>query len=376
MCIKSMYQYLLFLIILGCWKNTSAQFYDIYISDVGNFNLGPWQILKFDSNGENPETFIDDHLAWPQDILFFEQEEIVLISNFNTGTIATFNSESGEYLGDFASGIGGSTRMKIGTDSLLYILQWDGNGKVKRFELDGTYVDDFTEVGVPQSIGIDWDSEGNLYVSSYTQDYVRKFDSAGNDLGLFISTDLAGPTNIWFDQSGDLLVSDYDGAAIKRFNSSGIFQGNFITGVGQTEGVAFLENGNILIGNGGTSSVKQFDSDGNYINDLITSGAGGLTNPNAVVLRYYDTPSALPTVTSPSLELIHPTIGRGSSFNLITHPEIDFYELVSIDGRKTFTIQANKAAAWHAEGLHSGQYLLVAHLHDDTTVSQHFVIME
>lgn len=105
--------------------------------------------------------------------------------------------------------------MKIGADSLLYVLQWSGNGKVRRYQLDGTYAGEFTSVGVPQSIGLDWDSNGNLYVSSYTGDNVRKFDPNGNDLGLFVTSNLAGPTNIWFDDNGDLLVSDYDGTAVK-----------------------------------------------------------------------------------------------------------------------------------------------------------------
>lgn len=102
----------------------------------------------------------------------------------NTGSITKYNSTTGDYIENFATGIAGPTRMKIGTDSLLYVLQWSGNGKVKRYQLDGTFVDEFTSVGVPQSIGIDWDNNGNLYVSSYSGDNVRKFDANGNDLGL------------------------------------------------------------------------------------------------------------------------------------------------------------------------------------------------
>jgi len=56
---------------------------------------------------------------------------VVLISNLNTGRITKYNSSTGEYIGDFATGIAGPTRMKIGADSLLYVLQWSGNGKVK-----------------------------------------------------------------------------------------------------------------------------------------------------------------------------------------------------------------------------------------------------
>jgi hypothetical protein len=164
-------------------------------------------------------------------------------------------------------------------------LQWSGNGKVRRYQLDGTFVDEFTSVGVAQSIGIDWDRDGNLYVSSYGGDLVRKFDTTGNNLGTFVNTNLAGPTNIWFDGHGNLLVTDYDGTAVKRFNSSGTFINNFITGLSQAEGVDIFPNGNIIIGNGATHSVKMYDSNGVYIEDFISNGSGGLITPNAIVIR-------------------------------------------------------------------------------------------
>ena len=264
---------------------TFGQPLEIYVSDAGNFSNPPWKILKFDEDGQNPETYIDTVLAWPQDIIFLEDQQVVLISNLNSGRITKYNIFDGEYVGDFATGISGPTRMKIGEDSLLYVLQWSGSYKVKRYQLDGTFVDDFTSAGVPRSIGIDWDEDGNLYVSSYSEDYVQKFDVNGDSVSVFVNTNLAGPTNIWFDDNGDLLVSDYNGTAVKRFDSSGNYISDFITGIHYSEGVDFFPNGNILIGNGSTSSVKMFDSNGNYIEDLIPSGSGGLMTPNAVVIR-------------------------------------------------------------------------------------------
>ena len=266
-------------------SNTFCQTIEVYVSDAGNFSSPPWQILKFDENGENPEVFINSNLAWPQDIVFIEDQDIVLISNLNSGTITKHNSATGAFIKNFATGISGPTRMKIGADSLLYVLQWTGNGKVRRYQLDGTFVDEFTSVGVPQSIGIDWDENGNLYISCYGGDNVRKFDTNGNDLGLFINSNLLGPTNIWFDAAGDMLVSDYNGTAVKRFDSAGIYVSDFLTGLSNSEGVDFFPNGNILIGNGATSSVKLFDNAGNYLEDFISSGAGNLLTPNAVVIR-------------------------------------------------------------------------------------------
>ncbi|HEY6437246.1 MAG TPA: hypothetical protein VIY47_11705, partial [Ignavibacteriaceae bacterium] len=178
--------------VLSITSNVFCQDVEIYVSDAGNFSSPPWQILKFDENGENPEVFINTNLAWPQDILFLEDQQVVLISNYNTGRITKYNSSTGIYIEDFASGVGGPTRMKIGADSLLYVLQAAGNGRVRRYRLNGIFVDEFTNIGVPQSIGIDWDSNGNLYVSSYNGDFVRKFDADGNDLGIFINTNLLG----------------------------------------------------------------------------------------------------------------------------------------------------------------------------------------
>lgn len=273
-------------ILAALWASVAvAQDVDIYVSDAGNFDRPPWKILRYDSNGGNAATFIAQELAWPQDILFLEDRGAVLVSNLNSGRITRYDAGTGAFLGDFASGIAGPTRMKIGPDGLIYVLQWSGDGRVLRFRQDGTALGAFTGVGVAQAIGLAWDAQGRLYVSSYTQGLVRRFDAGGADLGVFIGSNLAGPTNIWFDASGDLLVSDYDGGSIKRFSGTGAFQGVFIGGLGQSEGVASLPNGNLLVGNGATGAVKMYQPNGAFIRDLVSSGAGGLIRPNAVVVR-------------------------------------------------------------------------------------------
>jgi len=263
-----------------------GQGYDIYVSDAGNFNNGPWKILKYDSNGSNPQLITDSLLGWPQDIIFLEDSNWMLVSRLMTNSIAKHDATTGRLLGIFAAGMSGPTRMKIGPDSALYVLQWSGNGRVKRYDLNGNFLNDFTTIGVPQSIGMDWDSIGNLYVSSYNGDYVRKFDTSGVNQGLFVSTNLAGPTNIWFNDQGELIVSDYDGGAIKKFSSTGSYLGLIATGLRQNEGVEFLPNGNMLIGNGFNGSVREYDTSNVYLGNFISPGLGGLIRPNAVRLRY------------------------------------------------------------------------------------------
>lgn len=263
---------------------------EIYVSDAGNFEKGPWQILKYDEDGGNPKVFTKTNVFWPQDILFLEDAKVALVTNATTGNIAKFDIDTGEFLGNFATGMGLPNRMKI-RDNLLYVLQWSGNMKVRRFQLDGTMVDDFTKIGVYQAIGLDWDTDGNLYVSSFNDGAdgsVRKFDTSGNDLGIFIDSSLQGPTNIWFDASGNLLVNDWQAGAIKLFDSNGNSVRNIVVGLSQVEGVAFLENGNVLIGNGGTGAIKMYDPGFKFLKDLVPSKSGGLIRPNAVVVRNVD----------------------------------------------------------------------------------------
>jgi sugar lactone lactonase YvrE len=262
-----------------------AQETSLYVVDVGPNRGPPWQVLKYDENGQNPEVFITAELSRPQDIVFLEDEGTALVSNLQTGRITKYDAATGAYLGDFATGIGQPTRMEIGADNLLYVLQWEGNGRVWRYDLDGNFVDEFTSVGVTNSIGMDWDSEGNLYVASFDAAHVRKFDSDGNDLGLFITSGLQGPTNMWFDGNGNSFVVDWTGRAIRKYTPGGAFNGNFTAGLNEPEGIEFLDNGHVLVGNGGTSSVRQYGSDGTFVKDFIPSGLGGLAKPNALRFR-------------------------------------------------------------------------------------------
>ncbi|MEO1054392.1 MAG: hypothetical protein AAFX87_27385 [Bacteroidota bacterium] len=261
-----------------------TQDFHIYVSDAGNLQSPPWQILRYDQNGQRPRVFISQRLAWPQDILFLESRNEVIVSNLNSGRITRYDGDTGDYIDDFAIGIGGPTRMKIGPDGLLYVLQWQGNGRVLRYDLDGNFIDEFTSFSVSNSIGLDWDDSDNLYVSSFDGAFVRKFDSNGNDMGAFISSNLQGPTNIWFDNNGDLLVNDWNAGVIARFNDLGVFQDNFVIGLNQVEGIAFLPGGNFLVGNG-NATVKEFSSNGAFVRDFVTRGSGGLIQANAVVRR-------------------------------------------------------------------------------------------
>ncbi|MEM7187879.1 MAG: hypothetical protein AAF466_14620, partial [Bacteroidota bacterium] len=260
---------LLFILILSITTvSVHAQDYYTYVSDAANFSSGEFKIVQFDINGENPIDYITTELGWPQDIVFLEDVDRVLVSNLNTGRITKYNSRTGAYIEDFAQVAGGPTRMKIGDDNLLYVLQWSNSiNRVLRFDLDGNLIDEYTSTGVVQSIGFDWDDSDNLYVSSFGGATVTQFDNTGMEVGPFITSDLSGPTNLEI-RDGIMYVLDWNAGKCVTFDATdGSFIEDLITTLTNPEGLAFLPNGDLLIGDNGTNSVRRFDSDGNDLGD-------------------------------------------------------------------------------------------------------------
>jgi hypothetical protein len=254
-------------------------------------------------------------------------------------------------------------------------LQWQGNGKVRRYNLDGTFVDEFTATGVPASIGLDWDASGNLYVSSYNGKFVRRFNPQGGDMGLFISSGLAGPTNIWFEPNGNLIVVDYNAGNVKRYNSDGELIGTFISGLPQGEGVDFRENGNILIGSGGLHSVREYSASGTLIGDLVPPNTLNLLTPNAVVLRTPGTTGTIKTAPVQEVAIVTPSVGV--KFQVI-QPGFDslnsMLRIHNAEGKTIQELQIFHGMEWDASQLSDGVYILTTKLEDGSLGRQKIVV--
>jgi len=168
-------------------------------------------------------------------------------------------------------------------DSMLYILQWLGDGKVKKYKTDGSFVSNATQSGVSTSIGMDWDQNGDLYVSSYNGKFIERFDPDGKSKGKFISSGLFGPTNIAFNSDGQLIVLDYNSGRVLLFDKDGKLLKVLFQGVTNCEGIHLTSDGKIIVGAG--SSVRIYDENDVFQKYLVPPGENGLRNANAVVYR-------------------------------------------------------------------------------------------
>jgi len=143
------------------------------------------------------------------------------------------------------------------TEGNLYIAELHGN-RIRRVDQSGTIVtvaggkSGYCGDGGPatsaclEPSGIAVDAGGNLYISEYWNDRVRKVDNAGiirtvagngtwaycGDGGLAVNACLSGPQDVVVDSAGNLYISDYHNQRIRRVDTSGIIS----TFVGGTQG--------------------------------------------------------------------------------------------------------------------------------------------
>ena len=314
----------------------SQSAYDLYASSRGTNS-----VKRYAQNGSYLGDFVAPNsggLSTTEDILF-HPDGTVLVSGYGNSTIKRYNGLTGAYIGDFTSGysLASPSKMSIGPDSLIYVTQWSTiQNKIARFDLQGNFVDEFTD-GAPNGLGHVWDEEGNFYVALYGNGQngtVQKFDTAGNSLGAFVnSTILQGPTSIWWDKNGDMLVEDWTVGNVKRYDSTGSYVGVFINGLQSPEGIAIDSDGKIFMGDWGLDLIHSFDSAGNALGAFASGNS--LTDPNSVKLRDA-LPVAVQSPLAPGAAVsVHPSIFESQTriSMELPGPGPVRLELVGLDGQ-------------------------------------------
>jgi streptogramin lyase len=331
--------------------------YDILVSSGSGASSA---IKRFDANG----TFLGNFVApgttpldWPQDIVFVNNRTEMLVSGLNNNAIFRFDGLTGALIDTFATNVSGPTRMKIGPDNYLYVLEWSGGNRVMRYDTTGIFIDTFTNQGVPASIGLDWDLSGNLYVSSYGGNSITRFDANG-DFDAVVQSGpslLEGPTNIWFLDNGEMIALAWNGNRAVKYGIGFTNETEFISSISKPEGYVYLPNGDLLIGSGGgASSIRRFDAAGNSLGSFASGF--GLSNPNALYLL--PTTLGLPTSTLPANFTVQPTVG--TVFQLQADPMTvqDSFVLYSNEGQEIQTFRIAEDGYFDLSHLADGHYYL------------------
>ncbi len=241
------------------------------------------------------------------------------------------------------------TKTTIWQDSLLYVSQWGQlKNKIARFDLKtGVFLDEFTNVGIPNACGHAWDASGNLLVAQFgngADGKVLKFDTSGILTSVFIPTTLLqGPVNLWFDEESNLLVADWtEGKVLKFDGASGAYIGPIVSNLANVEGFDFDSQGNLYLCDWSANKVFRYDFGTNTLSPFIQSG--GLMAPNSILIQ--EAISAGSEVNNAAKFRLSITPNPADSFVQVSYildkPADVTIEIRQISGQKVATLYSGK----------------------------------
>ncbi|MFY0594584.1 hypothetical protein [Roseivirga sp.] len=130
------------------FNSSDGEFVDEYILNVSqgmghawdsqaNYYLasfGSGRVLKFDSEGNELNVFGENILTAPVNIWVDEERDALFVVDWYDGAVRRFNLQSGDFEGDFISGLERVEGFLFGRNNALYLCDWQEN-TIKEYDL-------------------------------------------------------------------------------------------------------------------------------------------------------------------------------------------------------------------------------------------------
>lgn len=231
--------------------------------------------------------------------------DMLLVSGYFSGNVHRYDACTGAFEGvlDSSGRLTGAQASQVGPDGRLYVVA-ELRNRIQRYDAQTlAFVD--TAIQLPANFGATGIAfRGNeIWVASYTQSLVRRFDLAtGQSLGDAVATGAGGlrgaDNGMTFGPDGRLYVPGYDSHSVVRHDPVGGTTATFIDaragGLLNARGILFEPGGqSVLVSSEGNGKILRYaTSDGRFLSEL----ASGLQNPTG--MAYHPDGSLLVTNAS------------------------------------------------------------------------------
>ncbi|MEO8083278.1 MAG: beta-propeller fold lactonase family protein, partial [Ardenticatenales bacterium] len=214
---------------------------------------------------------------------------------------AGLDGPSGVAIGDgVAGGVGdvtvdGVDDVFVGSFNTDQIMVYNGSHPGTQLN-DGYFLTPFVAAGsggLDGPRGVRFGPDGNLYVSSFNNDRVLKYNgTTGASISTFVAAGaggLDGPDDLVFGPDGNLYVSSYNNDRVIKYDgTTGAVIGTFVAagsgGLDGPRGLAFgAADGNLYVASENTDQVLRYaGGNGDFFNVAVAAGQNGLNEPRFI----------------------------------------------------------------------------------------------
>lgn len=224
-------------------------------------------VLRFDANtGAFVGVFVppgSGGLNGPTGLVFGPDGNLYVASFVLTNRVLKYDGRSGAFLGEFVTegsgGLQGPIDLTFGPDGDLYVASSYAGGVFRYDGRTGEFVTQFT-AGPSGAEGVNW-RLGDLFVSGHVRDRVTRYDGQdGHNLGAVTRGFLDWATGFDFGPDGHIYVASFFDDAVMKFNAqTGAWMGVFAKNCFGPEMIEFGPNGDLYVASYHGGSVDRFD---------------------------------------------------------------------------------------------------------------------
>ncbi len=235
---------------------TSRADTSLYVSDTG---IGYSRIQRYDATGTPIDSVFTTALGRATSMATDSSGYLYASFGFSSGPVRKYSHELVD-LGVFNT----NSLAALTFDKSGFLYGAVGNSILKISPAGVATPFAFNTNGTPVAMTLD--ASGNLYAANSSTHSVQKFDSNGNDLGVFADTgSLAHPTGMSIDSAGYLFVAVGDAQSVFKFQPNGAFDSTFASGnmVSYPTSAVIDSSDNLYVqGQDSFHTIKRFAPDG------------------------------------------------------------------------------------------------------------------
>jgi type IV pilus assembly protein PilY1 len=235
-------------------------------------------LLMLDTSGSMGEYITSGDSRYPVDVAFGNSGKIYVAKYYDEVEIYSSAAEYISAFGDFGTANGkfdNTYAIDVDSSGNVYVAD-QNNGRVQKFDENGTYIAKYTLQSGTDAYGVALDSSNNVYAVN-SSGVVEKFSNAGTRLLTF---NVSNARHIAIDSSDRIWVTRNSSKRIQRYNTSGTLQQTITTSYNPF-GIETDSTGAFYVSDSSGHKVYKYNSSGSQTNVWGSSSGSTSTRFNS-----------------------------------------------------------------------------------------------